>query len=72
MVRLTAMKIRRMGAGVRQIDVKRDTGICTSRLSLLENGLAEPTERERGLIESFMLRAEKVNARQCVEENVSL
>lgn len=70
MVGLTAIKIRRMGAGVRQIDVRRGTGIQASRLSLIENGLAEPTERERQLIENFLLSVEKNRAHERVEVQI--
>ncbi len=71
MVGLTPMKIRRMGAGVRQIDVRRGTGIQASRLSVIENGLAEPTDREQQLIENFLSSVEKNRVREHVEEIVS-
>ncbi len=70
MVGLTAIKIRRMGAGVRQIDVRRGTGIQASRLSLIENGLAEPTERERQLIDDFLLSVEKNRVHERVEVQI--
>ena len=40
------LKQRRILANKRQIDVYLETGITPSRLSLIENGLAEPRPKE--------------------------
>ena len=53
MVKLTAMKMRRMSLGLRQVDVSIGTGIHQSKLSAIENELMEPTDREAGLINTF-------------------
>ena len=53
MVKLTALKMRRMSLGLRQVDVSIGTGIHQSKLSAIENELIEPTDREAELIDDF-------------------
>ncbi len=54
MVKLTSMKLRRMGLGLRQIDVVLNTGIHSSRFSAIENELVTPSERELKLIDDYL------------------
>jgi transcriptional regulator with XRE-family HTH domain len=44
-------KLRRVAAGLRQLDVARLTGISTSRLSGIERGEVEPSALDRQFIE---------------------
>ncbi len=57
MIQLTTLKVRRMTLGVRQVDIVRATGIQPSRLSLIENELVVPSERESELIQRFLTQA---------------
>ncbi len=57
MVKLTPLKILRMNLGLRQLDIARGTGIHPSRLSLIENELVLPSERESELIQRFLAQA---------------
>lgn len=54
MIKLTALKIRRMSLGVRQVDVVIATGIQASRYSAIENELAPPRGAEMEAIELFL------------------
>ena len=54
MIKLTPMKLRRMGLGLRQVDIVLNTGIHTSRLSAIENELVTPSERELELVENYL------------------
>ncbi len=51
--------MRRMNLGLRQIDVVIATGICASRISVIENELVDPTEEEMEKIEAFFSKAEE-------------
>ena len=59
MVKLTAMKMRRMSLGLRQVDVSIGTGLHASKLSAIENELIEPTEQEREKIDTFLSKAQE-------------
>ena len=63
MIKLTALKVRRMGYGLRQIDIVLGTGIHQSRYSQIENELVECSPQELELIENFFARnTEEKNA----------
>ncbi len=62
MVKLTPLKIRRMSLGLRQIDLVLGTGLQAARVSLIENELVTPSERELKLIEGFL---SKVGTKDC-------
>ena len=53
MIKLTALKMRRMSLGLRQIDVVLSTGIHQSKVRAIENELIQPTAREAELIDGF-------------------
>lgn len=54
MIKLTPMKLRRMGLGLRQVDIVLSTGLHTSRVSAIENELVTPSERELKLIDDYL------------------
>jgi len=43
---LTDLKLRRMKAGLKQLQIFKETGIDRSRLSLIENGWIDPKPEE--------------------------
>ncbi len=47
-------RLRRVAAGLRQLDVCFATGISQARYSLYERGDAQPSERERAEIERVL------------------
>ena len=59
MVKLTAMKMRRMSLGLRQVDVSIGTGLHASKLSAIENELVEPTDAEKEKINAFLSQAQE-------------
>jgi len=48
------MKVARALAGIRQIDLSRQTGIPCSALSLIENGLREPNSEQAQMINNAL------------------
>ena len=59
MVKLTAMKMRRMSLGLRQVDISIGTGLHQSKLSAIENELVEPTGQEREKINAFLSQVQE-------------
>ena len=49
-----AWRVRRVAAGLRQLDVCLAAGISQARYSILERGEAEPTKTERQEIERIL------------------
>ena len=59
MVKLTAMKMRRMSLGLRQVDVSIGTGLHASKLSAIENEHIEPTDQEWEKINAFLSKVQE-------------
>jgi transcriptional regulator with XRE-family HTH domain len=51
---VTELKLRRMKAGLKQLQIFKETGIDRSRLSLIENGWIDPKPDELKKIQAVI------------------
>lgn len=64
-------KLRRVAAGMRILDLYRETGISMTRLSEIERGQRAPTNLERRLIESSLPPLPSIVREAFGEENLA-
>ena len=70
-IQACAWRVRRVAAGLRQLDVSLATGITQSRYCYIERGEAEPTEMERQEIERILPALPATVVEELLEKTIS-